>query len=394
MIKKDSFFEVFIGFFVFLINPFVRVKKNRWLFAAFHNKSYREGSKYLFEYVNSFPSGIDAAWITKNKQVKNYINSLGYKCYLNISLKGIWFILTSELIFTTTSVDVHYCFKKKNRKYIYLLHGMPIKKIMNDAPQKYFPKSNFIRKFFKLRRRFVIGHSRSDISMVNCTSDFFRPFLESAFGIKIEIFGMPRNDALFNHKRMDDKNLIKEIKNKFIISYMPTHRAYGKGKVSPFLFENNPQINDWFKENNIILLIKNHPNMANKVNYNTSFSNIKDISKMDIDPQVVIYHTDILITDFSSVCFDYLLLKRPILFYFYDDYEKDDNDIYYDIKQLDIGEKCYSEKELYNSIRKIFGNYDLYIPSDEKINIFHKYIDGNSSKRIYEKLYHYSLFSD
>ncbi|WP_435354441.1 CDP-glycerol glycerophosphotransferase family protein [Emticicia sp. SJ17W-69] len=385
IIKKTV--QLIVGFLVYILNPFFSVRKNRWVLGASKGENFNEGSKYILEYINSFDSGIDAVWITQNKAIKRQIRDRGHKCYLNTDLKALSYILTSEVVITCTSfgTDINYCFPKKNRKYVYLAHGMPIKKIIYDQPARLnIPKSK-LRHFFY--HKFVAAFKISDLNLITSTSDYYTPFLQSAFKSNaVEAIGLPRNDALLNPKYLEKEKWLTGIEGKFVITYMPTHRDYGNGKVSPFLFEGNENVNKFFEENNIVLLIKNHPNMVSKIIDGKNTNNILEISKMGFDAQKVIFHTDLLITDFSSVWIDYLLLKRPVLFYLYDNYEQEDNDTYFDIRKANIGEICLTEEGLYEMIFKIFKNYDSYRPTQELINIHHKFIDDKSCERLYKIL--------
>ena len=142
----------------------------------------------------------------------------------------------------------------------------------------------------------------------------------------------------------------------------------------------------WFRDNNILLLMKQHPNMLSKMKDFPNTETIKDITRSNYDPQVCIYHSDVLITDISSVWMDYLLLRRPVIFYIYDDFEQNDAGCHYDIREDPPGYFCYSEKELLELIKSIKMNYDKMRPSDRIVKKYHKYIDGNSCKRYFEYL--------
>lgn len=385
LIKKISI--LLMGIFLYLISPLVRVKKGRWIFGASNGYDFKEGSKYMMMYLAENTS-LDIAWITFTKIVKKEVEDRGLKCLLNRNIKGLLYTLTAEVVFTSTSFgsDVNYCFPKKNRIFVYLYHGMPIKKAINDQPQRQMPKGNLTDRLY---RKFVAGFKVSDINYLTSTSDFYTPFLKSAFKTdKVYIVGMPRNDALFKPELLDKLNFFEKIKDKFTITYMPTHRDYGNGELPPFLFKDNNIVNNYFQDNNIILLIKNHPNMINKVVEIENRSNIIEITKYRFDAQSVIYYTDLLITDFSSVWIDYLLLRRPIIFYLYDNYEIDDNETYFDIRKSGVGPICENEHDLFNLITEIFNNYKKYIPSDDIIKIHHKYMDGNSCERLYNLINH------
>jgi CDP-glycerol glycerophosphotransferase (TagB/SpsB family) len=83
---------------------------------------------------------------------------------------------------------------------------------------------------------------------------------------------------------------------------------------------------------------------------------------------------------------DYLLLRRPIVFYIYDNFVKDDVGLYYDPVKENVGHPCYSEDELFRLIKRIKENYEAMRPSDAAIHKFHKYVDGNSCERYFNEI--------
>ncbi len=387
----SKFFYIIIGVIMNIINHLFKIKEEVWLFGAFHNIDYRESPKYLFEYVNNNKRNIKCVWISRNNKVVHIVRSKGFIAYHNLSIRGLYYTLIGSRIITSTQFggDLNFCFKKTGRKYIYLIHGMPIKKCFGDTPKKYLSKPTL---FGKLYMRYVACFTSADIDLVTSTSHMFSSYLRTGFpNAKILNLGMPRNDLFLNPMLRDDnfETIVPEYKNcMFVITYMPTHRGYGRGEPSPTLFINNEFMMNWFQSNNVLLLIKNHPNMANKIYGGEENGNIIEITKRNIDPQILLCHTDILITDFSSCWVDYLLLGRPIIFYFYDDYDVSDNETYFDIKNecINIGFKSFNERELSDLIIKLYGEYNIFKLSPSMQAKYHKHIDSNSSQRNYEAI--------
>lgn len=303
------------------INTFVKVESKHWVFAADFGNTYREGSKYLQLYMLKEHPDYECTFITRNKEVVKDLTSKGIPCMYNFSLKGIIEIAKSEAVFTTQVIsDIRFAYKKTNRKFYYLVHGMPYKKAMAMLPKNYI--SN-IRKLStgkkivnKISYYLTLGYTMSDVSFVSACSDFLAQYQSKEFpNCDTKVLGMPRNDALFNHQMMSKERWIEGLDEKFVITYMPTHRGYGTGKLSPSPFESRSDIQQWMRENNVVLLVKNHPNMIEKLADKKDTVVLRDITKLGLDPQVCIYHSDVLITDYSSVWMDYLILQRPLIFY-------------------------------------------------------------------------------
>ena len=304
------------------------IKKKHWVFASDYGNLYREGSKYLFEYMNINHPDFCCTYIVKNPETYKEIKNKGYKVEMNSSLKGLKAIAEAEAIFTTQYInDLDYAFIKEGRRFYYLNHGQSLKKQMNALPKGYMEKVNekrkiinppskrkqsHIEKFLTRVINYLTGHPRPhqmcDVSFISANSEFFIPFLRNSYGkdMTIKILGMPRNDALFKNDLMKKERWIDGISDKFVITYMPTHRMYGVGELTPTPFHSNKTVQQWMRENNILLLMKQHPNMINKGVQPYNSDVIKDITADRFDPQVVIYHYDFLISDFSSVWLDYL----------------------------------------------------------------------------------------
>jgi CDP-glycerol glycerophosphotransferase (TagB/SpsB family) len=174
--------------------------------------------------------------------------------------------------------------------------------------------------------------------------------------------GYPRNDVL----RYDDIELINVdldllngMKNDSFqyIVYMPTHR--------PLSFKSNPieyqKLNDFAQQNNLKIIIKMHPFVAQKIRDDLSSYQNKNInlthliiyeSHMDIYP--LLKYSDMLISDYSSVYFDYLYVNKPILFFCYDyeEWVRGEQGIILDYFTHSPGDKCYDFDELLKNILK------------------------------------------
>ena len=261
------------GILARIINVFVPIKKKMWVFGADYGKTYREGSKYLLEYMLKNHSDYDCCFITISHQVYNDLKRKGIPVEYNISLSGILKIARAECVFTTQTInDIYFTYKKKNRRFFYLVHGQPLKIAQSALMKTDFwknlnEKETLLTRLKKKLTHFLNeGSVMNDVEFVAATSDFLKPFMERDFGNKlpVKIMGMPRNDALFQPERMQKEKWVEGVDGKFVVTYMPTHRAYGKGMYSPTPFQNRPEYQQWLRENNIVLLVKNHPNMIKK----------------------------------------------------------------------------------------------------------------------------------
>ena len=222
------------------------------------------------------------------------------------------------------------------------------------------------------------------------SSDEIRRFYSEGFGIsdnKVVATGIPRTDIFFDEKYKINikKDLYKNypfLENKKIISFIPTFR--GEGKEDAFypldkfsveeLFDclNNPD--DYF------LIIKHHPFVKNRMKIPKKYKNHAIDLSNESEVNELLFITDILITDYSSVIFEAALLNIPMLFYAYDleEYIKD-RGFYYDYDFLVPGKIVHSFEKIVESINNNdFENYKL----DTFKNKFFDDLDGKSSERV------------
>ena len=375
------------------LSYFVPLKKKSWVFGSDYGNMYREGSKYLIEYMIKIHPDYDCTFIAQNSKVKEELDRKGIPCVMNLSLRGIWKILRAEVGVTTQDPsDIRLLYKKKGRKFIFLSHGQPYKAAFLATSQRYkdqhesTKQSQITKLTHKITDFLTGGYQFWESEFFTSTSEFFVPYNKMLYGAKadVRILGMPRNDGLFDDKRMRKERWLSNLENKLIITYMPTHRVFGQGGASPIPFLGDLNKLNWLRENNIVLVVKQHPNTPVQETIETDV--IVDVSKMGLDPQVVLYHSDVLITDYSSVWIDYIMLRRPILLYLDNKYEKEDFGVLYDIKKEAPGHICYDEDSLYYLIKKVVENYDQMVPTESQIRKYHKYVDGNSCERYFEAI--------
>ena len=384
-----------VGAFARVLNLFIPVKQKHWVFGSDCGNMYREGSKYLLEYMLKHHPEYKCTFITRNRDVVQNLRHKGIPVCHNYSLRGLYNIVCADCVFTTQVVsDILYAYPKKNRRFYYLLHGQPFKVAADMLPKSVFDSfrhkshsSNLQSYKREICHYLTVGYNRHDVDFVSTTSDFTASFLRREWkNVDVKVLGMPRNDALFRPKKILNEYWIEGLEEKIIVTYMPTHRKYGHGEVSPIPFLNNNAVQQWMRDHNVVLLIKQHPNMIKHHLEKIDSDVIVDISRLGFDPQVVIYQSDALITDYSSVWMDYLLLRRPLIFYFYDDFETTDVGCYYNLREEFPHNYCENESSLFDMIKKAILNPDCLVPSQEEVGKFHQYVDGNSCERYYEEI--------
>jgi CDP-glycerol glycerophosphotransferase (TagB/SpsB family) len=214
---------------------------------------------------------------------------------------------------------------------------------------------------------------------------------------RYRILGIPKEDYIikprFTKEDMWEKLKLNDNINKLVL-YCPTHRDYERKtnkKRNVFGYAGDyTSLNMLLNDRNAVLIIKLHMIQELKViTYVTDLSNVRlyedsyDYTLCDIIP-----HTDLLITDYSSTAFDFMLTKKPIIYNFYDfDTYQDKRGFAYDPFELVCaGPIVKTKDDLENEIAYQLDCVDSRYKEKYKWvhRLVHKYDDGNASKRIYQ----------
>jgi len=211
-----------------------------------------------------------------------------------------------------------------------------------------------------------------------------------AYGIsndKVKALGIPRTDIFFDDKyKSKIKNEIYKkypmLKNKKVILFAPTFRGKGQAVAYyDFSWLDFDRIKKEFSKD-YVFIVKLHPFIKNRPDYDFKNDDFYlDLSK-EREINDLLFITDILITDYSSVIFEYSLFKKPVIFYTpdFDEYVAN-RDFYYSFDKYNYGIKANNMDELVKALHKNKENVDL-----KKIEEFYDYFcsacDGNSTKRV------------
>ncbi|MBU4274827.1 CDP-glycerol glycerophosphotransferase family protein [Patescibacteria group bacterium] len=377
--------------------------RSRKIWAFGTERNFTDNFKYLFLYVaNNEKDKVKAVWISRSKNVAKQLREEGYKAYLDNSFWGIYYALRSKYYFLNeNSADINFWLSGGTKKII-LYHAMPFKKVGYDATKgKYssFLEPKGIKKII-LRLLIPWGFERKDF--VIATSPLFQKIMASAFRVnedKVIITGSPRNDIFFNEIKNsdlgDDKSIIQQIKDlkdkgKKIIFYLPTWRDTGGNPLADANFDFSI-LKKFLNLNNAIFISKFHIRTdVNEKDWQKMNSEEFLVLPSNTDIYQILPRTDILITDYSSIFFDFLLINKPTIFFPYDfrKYVAEDRELYFDYDEFTPGPKVYNFKELLNQIEHFLKREDGYEKQREKIkNLCFSYVDGNSSQRIFKTIY-------
>ena len=372
-----------------LFSRWMPKNKNIWLFGSWSGVQYNDNSKYLFRYVNKQCPGIRAVWVTKSKNTLNIIKGEGYECYLMYSLSGVILTLKASvaIISRAKAEDLPIYISPYTTKIVQLWHGTPLKKLGRDKNIGSQIDDSFVNHVKKIIRRLLLPQSNNNYSIFISASEEVGLLLASAYGHwmkvgAIKTTGYPRNDEL--HKK-----ITKGINKKGI--YLPTFRDWdksGERLFNEYGFDAK-KLNCVLADLGVMLDLKLHPETnlpENILNDLSEASNISFLTVSDIYECLGEY--DFIITDYSSIYFDFLILDRPIIFAPFDlDQYIAGRGLYFDYDEVTPGIKSYSWDEIINAIKLIMEGADKFKAQRAEVNArINAFDDNKSCQRVTEEI--------
>lgn len=365
------------------------------IFGCFNGRSYCDSPKAIYKYMltdRRFEE-FNYIWVFKEPNKHKYLEenkntkviSVKGKKYVQAMAKAKYWIFNYKI--------PDYIYPKKDQIFVQCWHGTPLKRLGCDL--QHF--DNALNTIEGMKKRY--NEETKKFSYFLSPSKFASEKFISIWNMKenkkqdcVLELGYPRNDYLYNYTEND----IKTIKSKLgienctkkILLYAPTYRDNQHTSGIGYTYKTEVDF-DKLKEElsgEYIILFRSHWLVANLFDFEKYKDFIYNVSDYDdIDELYVV--SDLLITDYSSVFFDYANLKRPILFYMYDLEEYRDNirGFYLDIEDLP-GPILKTEEELIENIKTI--SEDFYNEKYKKFNDKFNYLDdGQASKRVVDKIF-------
>lgn len=392
-------------FLIYGISHLFPRNKKVWVFGI--PGKFVWNSKYLFLYAQTKKtSDIRAVWISRNRKLVEELREQGFDAFFWLSWRGIWYPLRAGLFVYDASVETINYWLSGGAKRVMLWHGIPLKKIERDVTKgKWTEVLLFNSKgLTALAMRFLFPWRFVKPDFVLANSEFFRTIYASAFQIPkdhVITTGFPKNDVYFKDipgaatgTDMKTLTLLRRIKEKDpacrVVFYSGTWRDTG-GEFFTERLEELKRVDEFCGEYNVFFFTKLHPLAQNMKLPDSELALLKNIvfinTNSDLDP--FFRYFDILITDYSGIYFEFLLLDRPVIFFPFD-YEKyvtRDRELYFDYTEMTPGAKARTLEEVLAAIKDVVGGKDEYQEQRKRIcDLAYTYKDGNAARRVYELL--------
>ncbi|HEC1885048.1 TPA: CDP-glycerol glycerophosphotransferase family protein [Campylobacter jejuni] len=356
----------------------LKIVDNMILYESFHGKSMTCNPYAIFLYLleqDTFKDFIHIWVINDLNNIKNKFKKMkNVICVKRNSDLYLKYLASSKyLINNVTFPD--YFIRKEGQLYLNTWHGIPIKYLGKKI------KSGFME-YANVQRNFL--HATHLIHPNLYTKDILENDYEikSIFKGKSILTGYPRVDLLLNQNRnlKHDLNIPEEQK---ILLYAPTWR----GGMNSQYFDFNRLANDIkeLKKLNFKILLSIHYEVKHLF-LNEQFQDILIPEWVEINELLSI--VDVLVSDYSSIIFDFMILNKPIIFYIYD-YEiyKEERGVYFDINEIaQYTCKTIEELKLVLKSKELFNQKAI---SKELQDKFLSLEDGQSTKRVVSEFFQY-----
>lgn len=365
----------------------IKVDEKMVIFDSFLGKGYSCNPRAIYEEMLNQSKFDDWKFVWVMRKPSSLQLDRGEVVRYN-SLKHFYYLAKSKYWIFNSKTPA-YMYKKSNQVYLQTWHGTPLKKLARDI--EIGEDATFYRT--QMSKDDMVKTYDQDVEKYNyliSPNEYSTEKFISAFGVgrdKIIETGYPRNDILTNY----DKELVESIKNslgidksKKVILYAPTWRD-NVYDVKGYSFTPKVDFKKWREVlgDDYFIIYKPHYLIVNNIDQE-GLEDFIYFSKATDSINELYLVSDLLITDYSSVFFDYSILRRPMLFYMFDldDYDENIRGFYIDINDLP-GPIIQDEDVLLSNIKDLDTVVNDYKTKYER---FTKQIcsleDGHASDRV------------
>lgn len=312
------------------------VIENRILFESFHGTTISDSPFYILKELLSRPDA-DKYEIYYSSNTDDYnthkkfieSNNIHVKLVCISSYEYLKVLATAKYLINNSSFPVYFI-KKDEQVYLQTWHGTPLKtlgkKMRKGIESMYNVQHNFLQATYLMHpNEFTKDAIMNDYN------------LNALYTGKVALSGYPRNSIFMDKQKAESVRSKLGLENKVLYAYMPTWRGTSNHSVQ---FDSyGKEISDMMKylddrmKDNQILFVNFHPILKNSIQLG-EYKHIRSFPA-DVDKYEFLNCVDALITDYSSVFFDFSVTRKPIILYMYD-YDKymQDRGMYFDIKEL------------------------------------------------------------
>ena len=370
-------------FYAFFYKHF-KIVSNTILVESFHGSNISDSSLALVrEIFKSYPGKYKIYYGSIDKKLhQKFIEDIGLDVEL-VDVNSYYYtkiLATSEYLINNSSFPVYFV-KRDEQKYIQTWHGTPLKTLGKDMR-------------LGIESMYNVQHNFLQADFITFPNDFTRDVMMDCYNLnplytgKVVMAGYPRNEIFFDAQSGKDLKKKLGLEGKTVYGYMPTWRGKSNADISTEIYEKNVaqifQKLDKELNDNQVFFVNFHPILKNAISLD-DYKHIKPFPQ-GVDNYSFLNCCDALITDYSSVFFDYSLTKKPIILFMYDyDEYMHDRGMYMDVATLPF-RKIYDVDEFAKTLADESFMGDSY-DNTEYFEKFFKYDSPDVSKKLLKLLF-------
>ena len=375
-----------VGYPLYFLSFLIPRNKDKWVLG--NKASFADNAKYLYLYIFENTT-CQVYWISSSKKTVRELQSRGLPSFYKYSLLGLYHALTAKYYICTVSTNYINFWTSGGAVKVNLWHGVGLKKLNDDAA--WLRDKSFLSRILMPYgyEHYQIFLATSKLMIEHFSKSFCIPDKYIYEGIYPRCYFLMQDKELIRqHIKRYESSVVSELvasleKFNHIYIYMPTWRLSFGREFLNYAFDDIVLLNEVLAKNNNLLLLKLHPSMEYDMYRYGELHNIKYIDS-NIDVYPLLPFTDVLITDYSSIYYDYLLMKNKccVLYDFdYENYVINEFNFILDYKTYTPGRHVSSFNELL-----LFLTEDLVEPNPEREWILSEFW-GNYKEHTTKDLY-------
>ena len=370
-------------FLSYLLYEFSTRKKEVVIFSGYNGLKYNFNSKYLFEYFLT-KSDYKSYFIINDDSLREHLNStIGNFFITTKKQQDLKLIFTAFTWITSGGLPIRIPYVNRNRVVVNLWHGIPFKGIGVANGENSVIQNILIRFIY------------SKYDLISATSELFQQIMTRSFAVKqnqVKILGQAWNDQLWKLN-----NRMKILQSLYgpdlptvdkVFLYAPTWRNKHKTTFFPFADFSLNRLEDFLEKHKMIICLRTHQlDINNATNY-TACKRILLLNEDKVaDIMAILNIFDGLISDYSGIILDFLLLDRPIILLPYDESEYiSERNVNFDFELFEFINSPKDMNCFLNLLLEVTNNFSVPNKQRRFKDVVHYYTDNRSCERHYNEI--------
>ncbi|WP_333769237.1 bifunctional glycosyltransferase/CDP-glycerol:glycerophosphate glycerophosphotransferase [Streptomyces sp. IBSBF 2435] len=356
--------------------------KNQVMYASFNGRQYSDSPRAVYEELVRRGSDLEHLWVVQDGQADVPPGATALRCW-----SKEWYAALGESRYVVFNSHLpHWINRREGQVIVQTWHGTPLKRIAHDIDSVQFADRQYLAK---------VSEETPHWSFLVSPNRFSTPIMKRAFAYDGEILesGYPRNDLLRAPDQEERARAVREAiglpEGKRVVLYAPTWRDDQFYRAGNYKFDMRIDLEEAARTlgDDHVLLVRKHANIVDSVpGAGNGF--VWDVSDYPEIGELFLI-SDILITDYSSLMFDFANTGRPMLFFTYDleHYRDRLRGFYFDFEEKAPGPLIHTSDELIAALRNIDSTADQYAGAYQAFqDLFCDLDDGHAADRVIDRM--------